>query len=427
MQKIIFLSILLVTSLSCGKSGSNKSRPHLDRDLTAEEYQKLLESAPPLPADMPDAEAVEKAIAMGERVFKLQSHFSDRSVSGTHSQIKRGSSYKKTENPSDPDNFISPDEPLKYSASLVKSWTNAALIKMSSGLRRYLLGELSLEESNLSYDEFVAHLGGINFVYSIAARTKIMSGYLDYLKTAKARDVRGYDYLRKLSLRESILGNLEKAEKSDQKKVKTALSGLCQNSGKSRSDCEAEIQSQFELGKLEEFYQKYLPYGKGVWDSFFKIPDWGKHQGIEIVSEELIVPFKDPGEKYREFIKVNIEDEFLYLDFGVKVDLKDDALLNVKFEKGVTPNVSRLGGDQITMDANQDVTDPRAQRTIRHEFGHVLGFPDCYHEFFDEEEGVFVNYQLDSSNIMCAGSGNMNWHMYKELKRVYEKAVKISL
>jgi hypothetical protein len=44
------------------------------------------------------------------------------------------------------------------------------------------------------------------------------------------------------------------------------------------------------------------------------------------------------------------------------------------------------------------------KRVIAHEFGHVLGFPDCYIEFFDDSKKELVYYEILQKNInlMCS-------------------------
>ena len=43
-----------------------------------------------------------------------------------------------------------------------------------------------------------------------------------------------------------------------------------------------------------------------------------------------------------------------------------------------------------------------AKRVLAHEFGHVLGFPDCYIEFFDDSKNELVYYEISQkNNIMC--------------------------
>lgn len=41
--------------------------------------------------------------------------------------------------------------------------------------------------------------------------------------------------------------------------------------------------------------------------------------------------------------------------------------------------------------------------TLSHELGHTLGFPDCYHEFYDPQEKEIIYYSLDETgkNLMC--------------------------
>ena len=49
----------------------------------------------------------------------------------------------------------------------------------------------------------------------------------------------------------------------------------------------------------------------------------------------------------------------------------------------MTPHVNRLGGNVIVMDAAASIEVYAIRWAIRHEYGHVLGLPDCYFEFYD--------------------------------------------
>jgi hypothetical protein len=91
------------------------------------------------------------------------------------------------------------------------------------------------------------------------------------------------------------------------------------------------------------------------------------------------------------------------------------------WEEGATPHVDNAPGTTITMDANSPLSEYDVQWTIRHEYGHVLGFPDCYEEFYDEEAEAFVSYQLDVTNLMCSRRGKLKQVHYDELKRAYYK------
>ncbi len=63
------------------------------------------------------------------------------------------------------------------------------------------------------------------------------------------------------------------------------------------------------------------------------------------------------------------------------------------------------------------MTEYDVQWTIRHEFGHVLGFPDCYIEFYEQASGEIINYQIDTSNLMCSRMGHIQEKHFAELKR----------
>ena len=45
-----------------------------------------------------------------------------------------------------------------------------------------------------------------------------------------------------------------------------------------------------------------------------------------------------------------------------------------------------------------------SQKVLAHEFGHVLGFPDCYTEFFDNQKKDLIYYEIsaENTNIMCS-------------------------
>jgi hypothetical protein len=86
-----------------------------------------------------------------------------------------------------------------------------------------------------------------------------------------------------------------------------------------------------------------------------------------------------------------------------------------------TPHVNGLGGSEITMDAIRPLNDYSNRWTIRHEYGHTLGFPDCYVEFYDIDREMIVNYQLDLDNLMCSRRGHLQEKQFEELKENYFK------
>jgi hypothetical protein len=71
------------------------------------------------------------------------------------------------------------------------------------------------------------------------------------------------------------------------------------------------------------------------------------------------------------------------------------------------------------MDENEPLTEYLAQWTIRHEFGHLLGFKDCYVEYYDTGLKAMVNYPLDPTNLMCSRLGHLQPQHLEVLKAAY--------
>ena len=58
-------------------------------------------------------------------------------------------------------------------------------------------------------------------------------------------------------------------------------------------------------------------------------------------------------------------------------------------------------------------------QTVAHEAGHLLGFPDCYLEYVDENTNEAVYYEINQHNIMCSLSGSVETIHYDEIKKIY--------
>lgn len=85
----------------------------------------------------------------------------------------------------------------------------------------------------------------------------------------------------------------------------------------------------------------------------------------------------------------------------------------------MTPNV-RLG-NRLTMNSDTFHFSQKDAKTFAHEMGHVLGFPDCYVEFYDAKKKVMVFYSLDPSNIMCTLAGDVKKLHFRELEKHIDK------
>jgi len=174
-------------------------------------------------------------------------------------------------------------------------------------------------------------------------------------------------------------------------------------------------------GDATPVYSRYQSTAKDKWDAFFNITQYRNDVSwTGSAPNEFRMPFREPGSAdVRKFLVDNIEDEWKFGVWQLRLVFSPSAAPNVTFVAGATPHVEDLAGDTITMDANSPLTEYNVQWTIRHEFGHTIGFPDCYHEFYDSGEGVMISYQLDITDLMCSRRGHLKQRHIDDLRRVY--------
>ncbi|MEZ0390994.1 MAG: hypothetical protein ACAH59_02185, partial [Pseudobdellovibrionaceae bacterium] len=276
----------------------------------------------------------------------------------------------------------------------------------------------------ISEEEYIKWAKEVDKNYQTANRWKMMQPYLSLLQLEAKDDVRGFYFLSKKTENvENLLRSVDTLSAEKQSEIKEWLRQMCQNTEGVGAGCQGLAEAAIKGKQAYEFYLKHLPSGERIWNSYFGLHNprhefvWSKASPLE-----MHIPFQDPHDNtILDFLKINIEDEFKWNDWKMLLDFKPYADVHVEFEPGVTPHVNKAGGDTITMDKNTPLTEWDVQWTIRHEFGHVLGFVDCYVEFYDAQEKVIINYQLDTTHLMCSRMGRMQQSIFDTLKANYLK------
>lgn len=406
-------SLLLLAICAVSLGAQTSKLPHLELEMNGPEYESLLRIRG---VDEGDSD-FDPIIKMGRRFFDWM-----QVINAERPENQKLSLSSPQNQPGYPI-----DTPRVSSPKIIEEVFTKLKTELPEVLKKAVLGNGTLLSTpGMSDEEFIAWGLKINDLYARASRWILQEPMLWAYAARKQDDVRGYYYLNQVPQLEEKLKGWKSLSAESQNQYMGWLEGICLNSGESSSECQGELKSVInkESSPLS-YYHRYLKHGKDKWDQLFEITSYRSDvEWNSSAADILNMPFVRPeSQDIKDFLQLNIQDEWKWENWGLKLNFVESGYdtAHVEFIPGATPHVNGLAGSTITMDANQPISEYTVRWTIRHEFGHVLGFPDCYVEFYDTSLQQMISYQIDTTNLMCSRRGKLQAKHFDELKRVYFK------
>lgn len=418
MKTLIIFAILLLPFTT---SAAPKNFPDIPPDADSSFYRSAGGSKL-LSGDANKLDGLGNVVSLGERNLKWLEHINSFRPAGDKISLTSKDSQRG----------IPIDKPSEYNPPLIQQKLVDLKPQMPEAMQKVIFGnEAFTKEPPVALADYINWSRELDRVFQSALRWRMMAPWLSYLAERRHNDLRGWYFLSRLENRAEKLRHFDELGDDVRGKVRGWLVNMCFNDNDDEypTGCERVVDAKITAKEdLEAYYQERATHSAGMFNGYFDIPTYAARSEIrwENVADgrtRVIAPFLDPGtDPVRSFLKDNIEDEWRFQDWKLELPFqRSGAIPQVVFKPGVTPNVNGLGGDTITMNSQQPLTEYDAQWTIRHEYGHVLGFPDCYVEFYEQERNVIVNYQFDIDNLMCSRRGHIQERHLSEMKRVYSR------
>lgn len=383
---------------------------HLLPDLDGREYQRLLQNQP---MDL-QVSGVSDIIDFGQRNLEWLAHInSKRSDKLSFSTPENRKTYPV-------------DAPSIYNEEIIRKRFDELLKELPVEMKRVLLdGQPFTDDAPIALNDYLRYGLLVDGVYQSASRWILLSPWIPYLSQNRVNDIRGYYHLQRMENLKENLAHYSALSPELKEKVTTGLLGICYNTEVSDANCKTKLERSVAQnnGDATAFYNMYLKRAESIHNKNYQIPREARRSDIMWRSEDqaqtATIPFLETDATVKTYLH-NIEQEWQWGEWKLLLQFQNGSNIPyIEFTPGATPHVNTLGGNQIVMDANQPLTEWDSQWTIRHEFGHVLGFPDCYVEFYDSSLKAIVNYQLDVSNLMCSRKGKLKETHFLEMKRNY--------
>jgi hypothetical protein len=386
--------------------------PHMDLEMTGFEYEQMMKQEEFLIEPLVGKHMFDDIFKTGKRNLdwnRLLNQHRNAPISFSSPETQLGFPIHK---------------PRIYNPRIIRdNYTNLRLT-MPDNLGKILFGVEPLPaELPCSIEEYIKWGLEVDRVYQIAVRWKNFEPHMAYLTAKADDDIRGYHFITSTPGLLSKIKDWSRLSEQERTETRQWLIQVCRNNLEDALRCSGLVGEAINSNQAFVFFSEHKNGSEKILQEMMTIPNGAKFPATEWTSPNIIeVPFIDPKDQLmRSYLVENLQGEWRLFPFSLQVLFVPEHTFGVQviWSPGITPHVPGLGADKIFMDSNAPLNQYDVQWTIRHEFGHVLGFPDCYIEFYDNELKAIVSYQIDTGDLMCSRRGHIKGRHVDEMERVY--------
>ena len=245
------------------------------------------------------------------------------------------------------------------------------------------------------------------FEYQKALRYEGLKCSQDYLATKKASDITPYMSMKTFCLEKNndelcTMDTLLNLSLSDENLVIKNNLTMCNSLNNDPEGCQRQYSLE-TVGTVQKDFKKHF------YDSLFKLRSSHLSFNCEQQSDVTVMKLKVLKSGYAEDKLISMMDyvseQWSRNNFKLEIQLVNERSSDVIELIPTNRSVSYVPDDNNRQIYLSNLLDSYAgKRVLVHEFGHVLGFPDCYTEFYDSEKKSLIYYEIskEDTNIMCS-------------------------
>lgn len=324
-------------------------------------------------------------------------------------------------------NAFQNNHPHLFIDTITLSYTQSSAMVIGPKIMEEKLNDLTLQYNDDSYR--VENLRAIGYklyiLYVETLRYEGQSCIKEQLAKSESTDIRKYYNVEKWCTDQKIGSDCSVNDEillKDKEQFTKFYLDICSSLGKKAHQCAVEYVI-LEKKKLlaESFKSNLVEFKKLRIDNLFSLNHDHLKFRCEQNSSEIemhldVYSASLSLENQQEILKY-VEDQWSNDRFKLRLNIvnyKDEKTIEIKLTDRPISYVKK--NDHKTIYLSKRVYGREQKQILAHEFGHVLGFPDCYIEFFNKSTNTLTYYEADNSdNLMCSVNlNNKIPHLYLE-------------